>query len=71
MPAHRQSARLIAGPPFLKLLTYPMFMMFAMTTESVAVIIPALIKSVRLGMAAAGAFDRARIDGRQGLRPEA
>lgn len=52
-----QSPRLIAG------LTYLMFMMFAMTTDSVGVIIPALIKSFHLSLTAAGAFQYASMAG--------
>ena len=52
-----QSPRLIAA------LTYLMFMMFAMTTDSVGVIIPALIKSFHLSMTAAGAFQYASMAG--------
>lgn len=40
----------------LKVLTYLMFMMFAMTTDSVGVIIPEVIKEFGLSMTAAGAF---------------
>lgn len=40
----------------LKGLTFAMFMMFAMTTDSVGVIIPEVIKEFRLSMTAASAF---------------
>jgi fucose permease len=40
----------------IKGLTFLMFMMFAMTTDSVGVIIPQVIKEFRLSMTAAGAF---------------
>lgn len=40
----------------IKWLTFMMFMMFAMTTDSVGVIIPQVIKEFRLSMTAAGAF---------------
>jgi len=40
----------------IKGLTYLMFMMFAMTTDSVGVIIPEVIKEFDLSMTAAGAF---------------
>jgi fucose permease len=40
----------------LKALTFLMFMMFAMTTDSVGVIIPEVIKEFGLSMTAAGAF---------------
>jgi fucose permease len=40
----------------IRLLTFLMFMMFAMTTDSVGVIIPQIIKEFRLSMTEAGAF---------------
>lgn len=40
----------------IKWLTYLMFMMFAMTTDSVGTIIPEIIGEFRLSMSAAGAF---------------
>src|SRR5512143_3145084 len=40
----------------IKWLTYVMFMMFAMTTDSVGVIIPEVIREFDLSMTAAGAF---------------
>lgn len=40
----------------IKGLTFLMFMMFAMTTDSVGVIIPEVIKEFRLSMTAAGSF---------------
>jgi fucose permease len=40
----------------IKWLTFLMFMMFAMTTDSVGTIIPEVIKEFRLSMVAAGAF---------------
>ena len=40
----------------IKWLTFMMFMMFAMTTDSVGVIIPQVIKEFNLSMTAAGAF---------------
>jgi fucose permease len=40
----------------IKALTYLMFMMFALTTESVGVIIPDVMRSYHLGMTASGAF---------------
>jgi fucose permease len=42
-------------------LTYAMFMMFAMTTDSVGVIIPQLIREYSLSMTAAGAFHYANM----------
>jgi fucose permease len=40
----------------IRALTYMMFMMFAMTTDSVGVIIPEVIRTYHLSMTAAGAF---------------
>jgi len=40
----------------IKSLTFMMFMMFAMTTDSVGVIIPEVIKAFHLSMTAGGAF---------------
>jgi fucose permease len=40
----------------IRLLTYLMFMMFAMTTDSVGVIIPEVIRTYHLSMTAGGAF---------------
>lgn len=40
----------------IKALTYMMFMMFALTTESVGVIIPEVMRAYHLGMTASGAF---------------
>ncbi|MBN1568657.1 MAG: MFS transporter [Acidobacteria bacterium] len=48
MPKHNLTA--------IKWLTFLMFMMFAMTTESVGLIIPEVIKEFQLSMTAAGAF---------------
>jgi fucose permease len=45
----------------IKSLTYTMFMMFAMTTDSVGVIIPEIIKTFHLTMTAAGAFHYANM----------
>ena len=45
----------------IKWLTFLMFMMFAMTTDSVGVIIPEVIKEFRLSMLAAGAFHYANM----------
>jgi len=47
----------------IKLLTYMMFMMFAMTTDSVGVIIPSVIQEFDLGMTAAGSFHYATMSG--------
>ncbi len=56
-PASPQSLRLIA------VLTYLMFMMFAMTTDSVGVIITDLIKTFHLSLTTAGAFHYASMAG--------
>jgi len=45
----------------IKWLTFMMFMMFAMTTDSVGKIIPVLIKEFNLSMTAAGAFHYANM----------
>ncbi len=47
----------------IKALTFLMFMMFAMTTDSVGVIIPKIIQQFRLSMTAAGAFQYATMGG--------
>ncbi len=52
-----RNSRLIRG------LTFLMFTMFAMTTDSVGVIIPQIIKTFGLGMAAAGSFHYATMMG--------
>jgi fucose permease len=45
----------------IKWLTFLMFMMFAMTTDSVGIIIPVVIKEFQLSMTAAGAFHYANM----------
>jgi fucose permease len=45
-----------ANHVLIKSLTYTMFMMFAMTTDSVGVIIPEVIRTFHLSMTAGGAF---------------
>lgn len=47
----------------IKGMTFMMFMMFAMTTDAVGVIIPRIIEEFRLGMTAAGAFHYASMGG--------
>ncbi len=47
----------------IKWLTFFMFMMFAMTTESVGVIIPQIIKEFHLSMTVGGAFHYAAMSG--------
>jgi FHS family L-fucose permease-like MFS transporter len=44
------------GLTAIRWLTFLMFMMFAMTTDSVGVIIPQIVKEFRLSLTAAGAF---------------
>lgn len=61
MIASTAEARL--SPRLIRILTYLMFMMFAMTTDSVGVIIPQVIKTFGLGMAAAGSFHYASMTG--------
>lgn len=58
-PAVRSSANLGA----IKALTFLMFMMFAMTTDSVGVIIPEIIRQFHLSMTAAGSFQYATMAG--------
>jgi fucose permease len=47
----------------IKALTYMMFAMFAMTTDSVGLIIPEIIKSFQLSLTAAGSFHYATMAG--------
>jgi len=47
----------------IKGLTYVMFAMFAMTTDSVGIIIPQIIKTFKLSLTAAGAFQYATMAG--------
>jgi fucose permease len=47
----------------LKTLTYLMFAMFAMTTDSVGIIIPEIVKTFRLSLTAAGTFQYATMAG--------
>ena len=42
------------NPAAIKLLTYAMFAMFAMTTDSVGLIIPELIRTFQLSLTSAG-----------------
>lgn len=58
-PAVRSSANRGA----IKALTFLMFMMFAMTTDSVGVIIPEIIRQFHLSMTAAGSFQYATMAG--------
>src|SRR5438105_7124197 len=52
-----------ANMAVLKTLTYLMFAMFAMTTDSVGIIIPEIIKTFHLSLTAAGAFQYATMAG--------
>ncbi len=47
----------------IKALTFVMFMMFAMTTDSVGIIIPEIIKTFHLSLTAAGSFQYATMAG--------
>ncbi len=47
----------------IKALTFVMFMVFAMTTDSVGIIIPEIIKTFRLSLTAAGTFQYATMAG--------
>ncbi|HVG55448.1 MAG TPA: MFS transporter [Vicinamibacterales bacterium] len=47
----------------IKTLTYLMFAMFAMTTDSVGVIIPEVIRTLKLSLTAAGTFQYATMSG--------
>ena len=60
---HSAALPAVRGIGVIKLLTFLMFMMFAMTTDSVGVIIPQIIKTFGLSMAAAGAFQYATMTG--------
>jgi len=52
-----------AGFGTIRILTYLMFMMFAMTTDAVGVIIPEVIEQFDLGLTVAGAFHYATMAG--------
>jgi FHS family L-fucose permease-like MFS transporter len=56
--AHRQQ-----GMTGIKALTFVMFMVFAMTTDSVGIIIPEIVKTFRLSLTAAGTFQYASMAG--------
>ena len=55
----------VRGPnlAIIKALTYLMFAMFAMTTDSVGVIIPEVIRTLGLSLTAAGTFQYATMSG--------
>ncbi len=63
MTATATSAEGAPNTGLIKGLTYMMFMMFAMTTDSVGVIIPEVIRDFGLGMTAAGSFHYATMGG--------
>ncbi|MBB5747132.1 MFS transporter [Brevundimonas variabilis] len=63
MTATTTRAEAAPNTGLIKGLTYMMFMMFAMTTDSVGVIIPEVIKEFGLGMTAAGSFHYATMGG--------
>ena len=63
MTATAPSAERAPNTGLIKGLTYMMFMMFAMTTDSVGVIIPEVIRDFGLGMTAAGSFHYATMAG--------
>jgi fucose permease len=56
-------ARRQTNMTFIKGLTYVMFAMFAMTTDSVGIIIPEIVKTFRLSLTAAGTFQYATMAG--------
>lgn len=60
MNEHQTTARSLT---LIKWLTFLMFMMFALTTDSVGVIIPEIIKEFRLSMTVAGSFHYADMAG--------
>ena len=63
MTATATRAEAAPNTGLIKGLTYIMFMMFAMTTDSVGVIIPEVIREFGLGMTAAGSFHYATMGG--------
>src|SRR5215216_579319 len=58
-----QSASNHRNMTMIKLLTYVMFAMFAMTTDSVGIIFPEVIRTFRLSLTAAGTFQYATMGG--------
>src|SRR6476620_10699063 len=63
MHARRVSMKNERSLALVKTLTYLMFAMFAMTTDSVGLIIPEIIKTFRLSLTAAGTFQYATMAG--------
>jgi fucose permease len=59
----KDNASAVQNLSAIKWLTFLMFMMFAMTTDSVGVIIPEVIKEFHLSMTVAGAFHYAAMSG--------
>ena len=59
----RDTSKAQASLSIIKWLTFLMFMMFAMTTDSVGVIIPEVIKEFHLSMTVGGAFHYAAMSG--------
>src|SRR5437764_12204103 len=57
------SARSSSNSTLIKGLTYVMFAMFAMTTDSVGIIIPQIVKTFGLSLTAAGTFQYATMGG--------
>src|SRR5437764_13256628 len=57
------SARSSSNSTLIKGLTYVMFAMFAMTTDSVGIIIPEIVKTFGLSLTAAGSFQYATMAG--------
>src|SRR6185436_14760569 len=62
MPSQK-STRSRSNLAAIKGLTYIMFAMFAMTTDSVGIIIPEIVKTFQLSLTAAGAFQYATMAG--------
>src|SRR5579884_2709267 len=60
-----QQTRSVTGSNMaaIKALTFLMFAMFAMTTDSVGIIIPEIVKTFRLTLTAAGSFQYATMAG--------
>lgn len=63
VPANPRATASGTNMAVLKGLTYLMFAMFAMTTDSVGIIIPEIVRTFRLSLTAAGAFQYATMGG--------
>ena len=59
----RSHTNITSNLTMIKGLTYVMFAMFAMTTDSVGIIIPQIVKTFRLSLTAAGTFQYATMAG--------